>query len=153
MGYLAFSLMKCSNTRQAASISLQSKQSPKKEIFMMKEPETSSVFMKMFNCRHRVNYFYSQPWVIAEFLHQNYSTTEKFWQINCFILNKLTNFTKDERHKKRLLLNWIVYGLNRLNQPGSLWETRRQHSEIQNSLFPPPNQEISSRELSLFFPP
>lgn len=61
MGYFAFPLMKCSNTRQAASISLQSKQSPKKEIFMMKEPKTSSVLMKMSNCRHRVNYFCSQP--------------------------------------------------------------------------------------------
>lgn len=59
VGYFAFPLMKCSNTRQTANISLQSKQSPKKEIFMMKEPQTSNVLVKMSNCRHRVNYFCS----------------------------------------------------------------------------------------------
>lgn len=131
MGYFAFPLMKCSNTRQAASISLQSKQSPKKEIFTMKEPQTSSVLMKMSNCSHSC----SQPWMTAEFLHQNYSTTEKFWQINCFLLNKIMNCTEDERHQIKLLLNWILYGPNRLNQSGRLWETRRQHSQIQNTFF------------------
>lgn len=153
VGYFAFPLMKCSNTRQAANISLQSKQSPKKEIFMMKEPQTSSVLVKMSNCRHRVNYFCSQPWGMAEFLHQNYSTTEKFWQIKYFLLNKVMNRTKDERHQKRPLLNWILYGPNRLNLSGRLWETRRQHSQIQTTFPFPPNQEKSSRELSLFFFP
>lgn len=146
MGYFAFPLMKCSNTRQAASISLQSKQSPKKEIFTMKEPQTSSVLMKMSNCRHSC----SQPWVIAEFLHQNYSTTEKFWQINCFLLNKIMNCTEDERHQIKLLLNWILHGPNRLNQSGRLWETRRQHWQIQNTFFFPLQ---TNRELSLFFFP
>lgn len=111
VGYFAFPLTKCNNTRQTANISLQSKQSPKKEIFMMKEPQTSSVLVKMSNCRHRVNYFCSQPWGMAEFLHQNYSTIEKFWQIKYFLLNKVMNCTKDERHQKRPLLNWILYGL------------------------------------------
>lgn len=109
--------------------------SKKRDFYDEGAPE-SSVLMKMSNCRHRVNYFCSQPWAIAEFLHQNYCTMEKFRQINYFLLNKVMNCTEEERHQQMLLLNWILYGPNRLNLSGWLWQTRRQHSQIQNKKCP-----------------